>query len=220
MMPAVPCRIVIFAKAPVPGAVKTRLIPVLGADRAARLAEQMFHHTLDQALAAARQASRLSVEICTPDTTHVFWEPVHLSGKATITPQGDGDLGQRMLRAVRRVSGEGAACVLIGSDCPSLTADVLLTAVAILAAAEMVVVPALDGGYVLLGLHQAHSWLFEDIPWSTANVLALTRQRAETLGLRVNCLSPLADIDEPGDLVHLPAEMASFPGETVAGKVR
>jgi len=123
MMPAVPCRIVIFAKAPVPGAVKTRLIPVLGADRAARLAEQMFHHTLDQALAAARQASRLSVEICTPDTTHVFWEPVHLSGKATITPQGDGDLGQRMLRAVRRVSGEGAACVLIGSDCPSLTAD-------------------------------------------------------------------------------------------------
>lgn len=208
MKPAKPCRIVIFAKAPVPGEVKTRLIPVLGADRAALLAQQMFLHTLDQAMAAASRATHLSVEVCTPDTDHPFWQQDILHSGVRVTVQGEGDLGQRMLRAVERVSGEGAGCVLIGSDCPALTADILLDVVAAMETGDMVIVPALDGGYVLLGLHQGYGQLFEAITWSTGDVLALTRQRAEILRLTVRYLPALADIDEPEDLVHLPSELA------------
>lgn len=203
-----PCRIVIFAKAPVPGEVKTRLIPLLGAAKSALLAQQMFIHTLNQATAAAARLKRLSVEICTPDTDHPFWQQTVLHPDVTVTAQGEGDLGQRMLHAVQRVSAEGAACVLIGSDCPALTADILLAAVSAMATVDMAVVPAIDGGYVLLGLHQGYGELFEAIPWSTGEVLALTRQRADGLGLTACYLPALADIDEPEDLVHLPSELA------------
>lgn len=120
------------------------------------------------------------------------------------TVQGEGDLGQRLARACERAMSKGYAVLLMGTDCPALTADILQQAARALQDVEAVIIPATDGGYTLLGLNQFHTSLFEKIQWSTNTVLAETLTRIHHLEWRVDVLEPLHDIDEPGDLRWLP----------------
>ncbi|MDO8384828.1 MAG: TIGR04282 family arsenosugar biosynthesis glycosyltransferase [Polaromonas sp.] len=202
-------RLVIFAKAPQPGAVKTRLIPALGADGAAALARAMLDHTLQQALAAGLD----TVQLCmSPAPGEPAWHGVALPAGVTCTAQGDGDLGERMDRAIQRALAlDTGPVLLIGTDCPALDSDHLREAARQLAQHDAVLQPVADGGYVLIGLQAPCPAIFRDMAWSTPVVAADTLQRLAALGLRVWQGPVLHDIDEAADLVHLPAAFA-VPG--------
>lgn len=189
-----------MAKAPQAGLAKTRLIPALGAEGAAALAQRMLRHSVAEALAAAVGP----VTLCAaPDLSHPVFRELGQEPRLTLAVQGEGDLGARMLRALQRTLAGHACALLIGTDAPDLDAACLRAARAALATHDAVLVPAHDGGYALIGLHRAEPRLFEALPWSTSQVLARTRERMREAGLRCAELAPLHDIDEPGDLVHL-----------------
>ncbi len=196
-------RLVIFAKAPQPGAVKTRLIPALGADGAAALARAMLDHTLQQALAAGLDA----VELCmSPAPGDPAWHGAAPPAGVTCTAQGEGDLGERMDRAMRRaLPFPSGPVLLIGTDCPALDSAQLREAARQLAQHDAVLQPVADGGYVLIGLQAPCPAIFTDMAWSTSTVTADTLQRLAALGLRVWLGPVLHDIDEAADLAHLPA---------------
>ena len=200
------CAVIVFAKAPLAGYAKTRLIPALGVGGAARLAERMLGHAVRQAVAAGIGP----VEVCcAPDATHPAFGSLTATLTLALTEQGSGDLGARMQRAFARRLARGAmpaadAALLIGTDAPALDAAMLRRARDALAAHDAVFVPALDGGYALVGLRRPAPGLFDGIAWSTGVVMADTRQRLATLGLRCTELDAVADIDEPADLVHVP----------------
>lgn len=196
-------RLVIFAKAPQPGAVKTRLIPALGADGAAALARAMLAHTLQQALAAGLDA----VELCmSPAPGDPAWHGVALPAGVACTAQGEGDLGERMDRAMQRALGLPTGPVLlVGTDCPALDSGHLREAARQLAQHDAVLLPVADGGYVLVGLRAPCPALFSHMAWSTSSVAAETLQRLSALGLSVWQGPVLHDIDEAADLAHLPA---------------
>jgi len=195
--------LVIFAKAPQPSAAKTRLIPALGAEGAADLARRMLVHTLQQALAAGAGP----VELCmSPAPGNKAWQGVALPAGVTCTAQGEGDLGQRMARAVARITRQQQSVLLFGTDCPALAAAHLAEAGRQLARHDAVLLPAADGGYILIGLKTPCPALFTDMTWSTSAVAAETQRRMAALGLRVWQGPTLHDIDEPADLAHLPLE--------------
>lgn len=195
-------QLIVMAKAPEPGAVKTRLTPALGADGAARLAARL----LERAVSAAIE-SRLGdvVLACAPDVSHPAFAAQARRG-VTLRPQGEGDLGQRMWRALDEAFGAGAdGAILFGTDVPALDAVMLRRAHETLRTTDAVFVPAHDGGYALVGLRRsAPPILFEAMPWSTPVVMALTRERLAAGGLSHLELPAVHDIDEPDDLAHLP----------------
>ena len=199
---AQPTRVLVLAKAPQPGRVKTRLIPVLGPAGAAMLARQMLAQTLQTALAAGLEA----VELCmSPAPNDAAWQGVDIPVSVLCSAQGEGDLGQRMARAVTRVTLEHQqAVLLIGTDCPDLTAQHLKQAAQALRHHDAVLLGACDGGYVLLGLKAPCPSIFTDMPWSTPVVATQTLQRLAAQGLRVWQGPVLHDIDEPADLQQLP----------------
>lgn len=203
-----PTRIIIFAKAPIPGRVKTRLIPALGAAGAASLARYMLLRTLDTALAAAIG----QVELCmTPRSDNLAWGGFFLPLGTQVSDQGRGDLGARMARAARRALTQNGRVLLIGTDCLQRSCLHLRRAAEALDTHDAAIYPAFDGGYTLLGLRYFHPRVFEDIPWSTSAVTELTLARMQELHCRVWIGDLLPDIDEPGDLVHLSAHLGS-PG--------
>ncbi|MGQ0710439.1 MAG: TIGR04282 family arsenosugar biosynthesis glycosyltransferase [Rhodoferax sp.] len=197
-----PIRTVIFAKAPLPGLCKTRLAPVLGAQGAARLAQRMLQHTVG----VASGAGVGEVELCvSPAPETAVWQPFRDPlWTADWQAQGEGDLGTRLARAAQRSAAQGRAVLLIGTDCPALDAQHLRQAAQRLQAADAVIIPSLDGGYVLLGLNRFHPSLFEGIAWSTSSVAGETMRRIRALDWSLAELPPLRDIDEPGDLHALP----------------
>lgn len=194
-------RIVIFAKAPVPGEAKTRLIPALGAEGAAKLAREMLSFTVAEA-----EATGLGVELCaSPGPGSSAWQGL-LPGIACID-QGGGDLGARLARASERVLSEGEHVLLIGTDCPALDRHRLSAAAERLERGDAIIHPADDGGYVLLGLARFDRSIFEGIDWSTGSVAEATIDRIRSLGWSLAVGEVLADVDEPADLQQL----ASFP---------
>ena len=194
-------RIVVFAKAPVAGQVKTRLIPSLGAQGAADLARRMLVRTLAQAVAAAAGP----VELCvTAGPADPIWQSLDVPAGITWSDQGEGDLGMRMARAAQRTAATGEAVLLIGTDCPALDAGQLRMAAAALQHCDATLIPTADGGYVLLGLNRFHPTLFDGIEWSTGSVAQETRRRLAALHWSVREAPPLHDIDEPADLRWLP----------------
>ncbi len=204
-MTAVSTHLIVFAKAPLAGQAKTRLAPALGAAGAAALAERL----LDHAVAAAVAAGLGTVELCvTPAATHPAFLRLQAQQGLHLTLQGEGDLGERMDRALTRALRHSACVLLIGTDAPALDATMLRAAAAALsgaaAEADAVFVPALDGGYALVGLRRAAPALFAGIAWSTPAVMQQTRAQAAAAGLRLAELPAVADIDEPADLMHLP----------------
>lgn len=195
-------RILIFAKAPWPGLAKTRLIPVLGAAGAARLARQMLEQTLRNALVAALGP----VELCmTPGPAAPEWLDIPIPPGVMTSDQGTGDLGARLARAAHRCTTAGEAVLLMGTDCPALTPPRLRAAATALQRVEAVLHPTADGGYALLGLTRTDPGLFSDIAWSTATVAAVTLARLKERGWSVRVAARLHDIDQPDDLKHLPA---------------
>ncbi|MGF1548797.1 MAG: TIGR04282 family arsenosugar biosynthesis glycosyltransferase [Thiotrichales bacterium] len=190
-------RLLVFAKAPRPGQAKTRLIPALGADGAARLAARLLGLTLR----AAVQSGVGAVELCaTPEPGAEAWAGIALPAGVECSDQGPGDLGQRMACAARRTLARGEVPVLIGTDCPELAAARIAAAVARLADHDAVIHPAHDGGYVLLGLRDWCGAVFEDMPWGTETVGAATIERLRACGARVWVGAALRDLDRPDDL--------------------
>jgi len=193
-------RIIIFAKAPRPGFAKTRLIPALGAEGAAELAQQMLFNTLREAAAAKIGA----VELCvTPAIHDPAWCAMQLPAGITISDQGAGDLGARLARAAKRALDKAEQVLLIGTDCVEMSADLLREAAQGLQRHDAVIHGTLDGGYALLGLKRFDPFLFSDMPWSTDAVAGITLARIEQLGWVVHAGRMLHDVDEPQDLKYL-----------------
>lgn len=200
---AIEARIVVFARAPVPGATKTRLIPLLGAERAATL-QQML---IERALTTAREAAVGPVELwCAPSALDPLWTACTQRHGIDAVSQCDGDLGARMQHAAAAALAATSRVIIIGTDCPALTADDLRHAAAMLDAHhDAVLIPAEDGGYVLLGLKWWNPRLFTNIAWGTDQVLATTRARLAQLQWRWHELPPSWDVDRPPDFARLRA---------------
>ena len=199
---AINCRILIFAKAPTPGEVKTRLIPALGEAGAAQLQGRLIERTLRTAMAAGMDAPQLW---CAPGPEDPFFAACAKRYDISLRAQGEGDLGMRMAHALESALASGTPGLLIGSDCPALTAPYLRAAAAALAGGnDAVFGPAEDGGYVLIGLARGSPvQLFEDIAWGTATVMQETRRRLARANWRWRELAPLWDLDRPEDLARL-----------------
>ncbi len=196
-----PVAIAVLAKAPVPGFAKTRLIAELGAHGAAALQEQFIVRAVETACAAA--IGPVSVWAA-PDATHPAFRSLAARLPLTLLAQPDSDLGTRMLAAM--VAARGPVLV-VGTDCPALTHAHLRAAAARLTSGlDAVVIPAEDGGYVLIGTRAAQPGLFTDIAWSTETVMAETRRRLARAGLTWHECAPLWDVDVAADLERLRRE--------------
>jgi uncharacterized protein len=190
--------VAILAKAPIPGLAKTRLIPSIGAHAAAVLQERLTERTVETALAATVGPVTLW---CAPDPSHASFRDLFERHAVTLTRQPDGNLGARMLATF------GAGPMLaIGTDCPALKPAHLESAAEALLDAEVVLIPAEDGGYVLIGARAAHPMLFTGIAWGSATVLAETRECIAALGLTSTELTPLWDVDTEIDLARCERE--------------
>jgi hypothetical protein len=196
--------VAIFAKVPRPGTVKTRLIPELGAEKATRLYERCTTHTVKTAL----DANVGPVELwCTPTILHPFFDGVGRSLHPVLRTQGNGNLGVRMWRTLEALLTGHHQALLIGSDCPSLTAeDIRNAAQALSAGNDAVFVPTEDGGYALIGLRAVEPALFEEIPWSTDAVMETTRERMRDLDWTWKELPVRWDVDRPEDFRRLAAD--------------
>lgn len=196
-------RIAVFAKAPVAGEVKTRLVALLGPEGAAALHSGLVRH----ALSTATQSRVGAVELwCAPDETHPFFARCAGEFGVVLRRQEGAELGERMLRAFDAALADGSPLIAIGSDCPVLReADLQSTAQA-LRTHDAVIAPAEDGGYVLLGLAKAAPALFEGVAWGTSAVLSQTRKKIAAAGLRCKELGTYWDVDRPEDYLRLRQE--------------
>jgi rSAM/selenodomain-associated transferase 1 len=194
-------RLLVFAKAPVPGQVKTRLIPVLGETEAARLHERLVRQTLDVATWA--QLAPISLW-CSPTPDHPFFQDCCQTYGVRLHLQEGNDLGGRMAHAFEETLKESTTAVLIGTDCPGLSAkDLKMAFEALQHGFDAVLGPAEDGGYVLIGLRRPVPELFVNMPWGSERVLSETRVRLQALGLRFSELAEHWDVDRPEDLMRL-----------------
>ncbi len=189
-------KVVVFAKAPIPGQVKTRLAAALGAAGAAELHRRLVRHTLEKALTAGVGPVELC---CAPHARHGFFADCAAAYGVTLTEQGEGDLGARMSRVFER----GAPAVLIGCDAPALTADDIAAAARALAAADVALTPAEDGGYMLIALRAPAPEIFADIEWGGSDVARRTRDRIAASGLTLHELPMRWDVDRAADLARL-----------------
>jgi len=183
--------IIVFARAPVPGRVKTRLIPRLGEWRAARLHARLVRHAL--AVAAASD--------CGPVELHGTTRHSTFRGRRGFALQAGKDLGERMHHAISSSLKKHERVILIGADCPELAARDLRRADRLLrAGCDAVIAPAEDGGYALIALRRCSPLLFEGIGWGGPDVYAETLRRLERLGWRWRALRTVWDLDRPEDL--------------------
>ena len=196
--------VAILARAPIPGAAKTRLIPALGAAGAARLQRWMLQRTVAMALVA--DVGPVSLW-CAGDPAHPDFAVCRAFGRVDLHPQAEGDLGERMLAAVAS-SPTPAGTLVIGTDCPALGAAQLRESARALGGNDAVVIPAEDGGYVLVGMKTPAPEAFAGVDWGSARVMAQTRQRLAALGWRWHEADPLWDVDLPQDLERL---YANYP---------
>ena len=202
--------IVVFAKAPQAGRVKTRLAPRLGAAGAARLHMRLLRRALATAQAARCGPVELHVaagahgSVHAP-AAHAWLRSLGRRAGVVLRPQIGADLGTRMQSAFTRGLRMYRGVILIGSDCPALQPADLRRAARLLAACDAVVAPAEDGGYPLLALRRCSPRLFESMPWGGATVMLQTRERLAALGWRWRELRMLWDVDRPEDLERLEA---------------
>lgn len=191
--------LIIFTRYPTPGATKTRLIPALGAAGAAKLHRQMTESTIAKARALRQQ---LQIEIAVHydgigGQQMVDW----LGADVSYQSQGEGDLGLRMARSISTACESGSdRVVLIGTDCPGITTELLAQAFTDLETRDLVLGGALDGGYYLIGMRRPQPELFIGIEWSTERVFQQTIEIATKLNLSIALAPKLADIDRPEDL--------------------
>lgn len=191
-------KILIFAKAPIPGWVKTRLIPSLGAEGAANLQGTLLEKTISRAVASGLAPVHCW---CAPGNDHPTFLGLASDFGITLETQVGRDLGERMRWAAERGLRDAGSVLLIGTDCPPLSEFHLRQALLWLeSGTDAVVCPAEDGGYVLLGLRRADPLLFEGIEWGSDRVMQDTRDRLSKLGWQWRELETLWDLDRPADL--------------------
>lgn len=195
--------VAILARAPVPGLAKTRLIPALGDEGAARLQSWLIRHTVAKALDAG--VGPVSVW-CAGDLQHPAFNCYDKRDRIDMRTQPEGDLGWRMLSAIRESAGPRGV-VVIGTDCPALTPAHLRQAAERLQHRDAVIFPAEDGGYVLIGMRKpilpTLEQVFEQIDWGSDRVMAQTRERLRMSGCAWDESTTLWDVDRPEDLPRL-----------------
>ncbi|BAZ31743.1 hypothetical protein NIES4074_42160 [Cylindrospermum sp. NIES-4074] len=191
--------LIIFTRYPEPGKTKTRLIPALGAVGAANLQRQMTEYTIFQAR-ELQKAAAITVEVRFVGGDLQLMQD-WLGDDLVYQPQGDGDLGSRMGRSLFDAFESSAKqVIIIGSDCPGVNCQILATAFEQLQVFDLVLGPAMDGGYYLIGLQRPIPELFLNIEWGTTQVFPRTVDIAQKLKLSPIYLPPLADVDRPEDL--------------------
>ena len=189
--------IAILAKAPIPGLAKTRLIPALGPEGAARLQEQL----LSAAVQTALEVGTVTLWAA-PDYSHPAFQ--QFAPRLRLARQPTGDLGARMLEAIADAR---RPVLVIGTDCPALTADHLRRSADLLRdGIDVVVNPAEDGGYVMIGMRRPEPRLFADMAWSTPTVMVETRRRLACLDISWREPARLWDVDVPEDLQRMRTE--------------
>ena len=194
--------LLVFTKTPNPGHVKTRLLSVMTAQQAAAIHVGLLEFTLEVAHASAAADIELW---CTPTNRHPALLDLERRFSPTLHTQSGADLGARMCAAMEQALATRRHVVLIGSDCTDLSpADIDLALQQLTAGRDVVLGPALDGGYYLIGLSSLHRRLFDDMEWGTAHVLQETRARVKQLGLSLYELPARRDLDRPEDLRYLP----------------
>jgi rSAM/selenodomain-associated transferase 1 len=201
-------RIVVFAREPVPGQTKTRLIGALGAQTAAALADAFIR----DALAKAGRLSPRELIIAGSDGQNAlrssYFRALAREFGARVIDQGPGNLGMRMQRSLKPLTKTGGA-ILFGTDTPSLPLRLLARSVELLEDGRVVVSPALDGGYYLLGIWGNVPDAFTGIPWGSSRVLALTLKRLRRIGVPYSLGPWWYDVDRPEDLALLSRHLDS-----------
>ncbi len=192
-------KLIIFTRYPEPGTTKTRMIPLLGAEKAAQLQRLMTEHTLKQVSQVLREPNVL-IEIHFAGSDQQLMEQ-WLGSNWVYQPQKKGDLGEKMSTAFDVLGEEGIrSVVIIGIDCPDINSSVINQAFIALHNHDLVLGPAEDGGYYLIGLSRFIPELFKDIAWGSSYVLSQTQTIAQQLNLTIAYLTTLADVDRPEDL--------------------
>ncbi|MBD9358308.1 TIGR04282 family arsenosugar biosynthesis glycosyltransferase [Methylomonas albis] len=191
------CALLIFCKAPVAGQVKTRLQPALSAEQAVAAHIELTRFTLERAFRQPLCEVRL---YCAPDSEHGFFQQCAAIYPLSLHHQQGAGLGERMQSAFTEALQAYQHVVLIGCDCPSLTIENLQQAfAALIDGADLVLGPADDGGYVLIGMSQSQAELFVNMPWGSNAVMAQTRQRVIEAGLKLHELAEQWDVDTVDD---------------------
>ncbi|MGB3655135.1 MAG: TIGR04282 family arsenosugar biosynthesis glycosyltransferase [Rivularia sp. (in: cyanobacteria)] len=191
--------LIIFTRYPQPGKTKTRLIPALGVEGAANLQRQMTEYTLSKVKKLCKSIA-ISFEVRFADGNLQLMQS-WLGTELNYQLQGEGDLGKRMENSFLNAFNKGAQkVVIIGIDCPGVDTEVLVEAFEKISDCDLLLGPAVDGGYYLIGLKRAIGELFINIDWGTAKVLQQTVDIAQQLNLSVGYLRSLADVDRPEDL--------------------
>jgi rSAM/selenodomain-associated transferase 1 len=197
-------RVIVFAKAPEPGAVKTRLQPALSPVAAARVYTHLLRHAVEQACAAGVGPVSL---LGAPDCRHPFLRGLARRHGLELGGQRGADLGARMFTAMEEALARFERVILVGSDLINLgVRDIRDADVALRTGARVVINPTCDGGYGLIAANRVHAHLFEGIPWSSPRVMALTLAAAGELGWSVRTLRLLRDLDQAPDLALIPRE--------------
>jgi rSAM/selenodomain-associated transferase 1 len=202
----IPEKLMVFTRYPEPGKTKTRLIPVLGETGAANLHRLMAQKAIARGI-SLQNSRRLSVEIHHTGGSQQQMQD-WLGSDIIYQNQIDGDLGARMTAAFQKSFNSGVdKAVIIGTDCPGLKAEIIAQAFDKLSQHDLVLGPAKDGGYYLIGLGRSIPELFRGINWGSSEVFAATRAIAQKLDLKIAYLPTLADIDLPEDLLKLDMNM-------------
>ncbi|CAA9408444.1 MAG: hypothetical protein AVDCRST_MAG01-01-1465 [uncultured Rubrobacteraceae bacterium] len=197
-------RILIMAKAPIPGTVKTRLM-LLPKDAAG-----LQTALISDAVEKARTLARTTVAGAPPDRLDLI-RPL-LPGDVSLIAQVPGGLGDRMLAGVRTLFAASSTPILIlGTDAPTLPTEAITEAATALESRDITIIPSIDGGYVLLGLRRPVGVVFRGVDWSTEVVFRQTLRRADEAGLAVYEGDPWYDVDEPEDLVRLGEDLGGHP---------
>lgn len=194
--------IIVFTKAPIPGQVKTRLIPALG-----ELGAAMLHMALTERVVATAVESGLDVEIaCAPDCSHAFFADCTEEFGVTLAPQlADADLGARMYAAFAAAHATYRVVIIVGGDCPALGLGQIARARVALLTRDVVLSPVEDGGYALIGARRSSPVMFDGIDWGTDRVLVQQRAALAKAGFSWIEQDPLWDVDRPEDLARVKA---------------
>jgi len=194
-------KIIVFSKAPIAGEVKTRMIPKLGAAGASELHHRLLQHTLQM----CHQADIATIDLyCSPNTEHPIFQQLQQQYALNLHPQQGENLGQRMYHAMAMALQTSSRIILIGSDCPWLTAEHLQTAFdALNSPIQLAIAPAVDGGYVLIAANAICPEIFQNIQWSTSRVYPQTQDAIKHIGWQYNELTTLYDLDTADDLKQL-----------------
>ena len=189
--------LILFAKKPVPGQVKTRLQPDYLPEQAAEIASFLIRATTELAISAWPGEIALYVW---PDCNHALFHELAREYHLRLTPQAEGDLGAKMWHALREGIARRGSAAILGCDVPHCGWDVIDQANDWLASGKNILGPTEDGGYYFIGLQQARPELFENIPWGCNKVLKTTLARAASLDVEFHLLKTLRDIDTANDL--------------------